>query len=99
MKKTILFVIATALLMLLVSSCKKDKYVVADAIIKNINGDCGYVIYLDFNAFQPRNLPDSLFIDSLPVTISYKLLDQTPECFGDLPVKDMMHIRTIERKQ
>jgi len=98
MKKTILFSIAIALFMLLVSSCKKDKYVVADAIIKNINGDCGYVIYLDFNAFQPRNLPDSLFIDSLPVTISYKLLDQIPECFGDLPVKDMMHLRTIKRK-
>jgi hypothetical protein len=99
MKKIIVLAVAAALAALLFSACNKDKYLIADALVKNINGDCGYVIYLDFNAFQPRNLPDSLMIDSLPVTISYKLLDQVPECYGDLPVKDMMHIRTIERKQ
>lgn len=99
MKKFIVFGATTLLSAVLFSACKKDKYLIADAIVKNINGDCGYVIYLDFNAFQPRNLPDSFMVDSLPVTISYKLLDQVPECYGDLPVKDIMHIRTIERKQ
>lgn len=86
------------IIVLFFSSCKKDNYITADALIKNINGDCGYVIYVDFNAFQPRNLPDSMKVDSLPVTISYKLLDETPECFGDLPVKDIMHLQTIKRK-
>jgi hypothetical protein len=98
MKKSVLFSLV-ALSVLFFSACKKDKYIKADAIIKNINGDCGYVVYLDFNAFQPRNLPDSLFIDSLPVTITYKLLDIVPECYGDFPVKDVMQIQTIQRKQ
>jgi len=85
-------------IVVLFASCKKEKYITTDALIKNINGDCGYVVYVDFNAFQPRNLPDSMKVDSLPVTISYKLLDETPECFGDLPVKNIMHLQTIKRK-
>lgn len=86
------------LMLFILSACKKDEYITADALIKNINGDCGFVVYVDFNAFQPRNLPDSMKVDSLTVTIAYKLLDETPECFGDLPVKDIMHLQTIKRK-
>jgi hypothetical protein len=80
------------------ASCKKDKYTTADALVKDISGDCGFIIYVDFYAYQPRNLPDSMKVDSLPVVITYKLLERAPECFGTVPIEDMMHIQTIKRK-
>jgi hypothetical protein len=87
-----------SLLLVFVASCKKDKYVTADAIVKDISGDCGFIIYVDFYAYQPRNLPDSLKIDSLQVEITYKLLERAPECYGTVPVEDMLHIQHIKRK-
>jgi len=98
MQKSIILFFVFAAILTTLNACKKDKYLESEALIVNVYGDCGYAIYMDFNVFQPRNLPDSLFIDSLPVIISYKLLDRLPECYGVLPIKDMMHLRTIERK-
>jgi len=87
-----------SLLLIFLPSCKKDKYITADAIVKDISGDCGFIIYVDYYAYQPRNLPDSLKIDSLEVTLTYKLLERAPECYGNVPIEDMMHIQNIERK-
>ncbi len=98
MQKSIILLFVFSAILTTLNACKKDKYLESEALIVNVYGDCGYAIYMDFNVFQPRNLPDSLFIDSLPVVISYKLLDRLPECYGVFPIKDVMHIRTIEKK-
>lgn len=80
------------------SACSKNDYITADALVKNIQGDCGFVIYVDYYIYQPRNLPDSLKVDSLPITLTYLLLHRAPECYGTVPVEDMIHIQHIRRK-
>jgi hypothetical protein len=87
-----------SILLLFFSYCKKETYYTKDAIVKDIQGDCGHVIYVDYYIYQPRNLPDSLKIDSLRVTLTFKLLERAPECYGNVPVEDMIHIQHIRRK-
>lgn len=98
MKKYFVLLCASMILMIVASSCNKNKFLKSEnAKIIDIQGDCRFVIQVDFDLFQPRNLPDTLQIDGQLVSITYKLLDRGPQCFGTLPVRDVMHLQTIKR--
>ena len=60
---------------------------------------CGWVLRVGTSDLHPNNLPDSLKISQLPVTVSFKVTSQEFPCGilgrGGLPV---VEITSIKRK-
>jgi hypothetical protein len=69
---------------------------VIDAGLVTADG-CGWVLRVGSSDLHPKNLPDSMKISQLPVTVSFKLTEQEFPCGilgrGGLPVVEITSIK------
>ena len=97
------YIAGAAICLLLVQGfgCKKEDFKV-DVITMHysgdfVNGGCGWILMKDsLNAFQAANLQDSYKVEGQKYTITYKVLEQSPDCTNSLIVKDVVYLHKVE---
>ncbi len=89
-------------MMIAITGCKKEPFTVRTGYVvwsgDFIDGGCGWLI--NFHAdlqYQPRNMPESFEVDSLPVIVTYRDLKNRPDCLNRSDVDGQIYVHKIER--
>lgn len=103
MKRQLLYVclfLAFLLAAVMGTSCNKTDFEESNAVIAYYGdfdqGGCGWVIEIDLKAYQGRNLPDAFKSDQLPVKITYRILENLPDCLNRTDVDGMIYLHKVE---
>lgn len=93
-----LFFLVTA-----IQSCSKDELTTSAGFIINTgsfsSGGCEWIIVTGSDRFQPDNLPDAFkqpAVDSLPVEITYRVVDRTANCPLPQNYSGLIHLNRIK---
>lgn len=82
------------------TSCDKTEFEQSQGVVSYFGdfdqGGCGWVILIDQDAYQGRNLPADFMVDDLPVSLTYKILENTPDCLQRTDVDGMIYIHEIQ---
>ena len=84
MKRQILQLLSIVLLITVSQSCSKESIENSAAIVRQEadfeDGGCSWVLEINFQRYQARNLGDEFKIKNLPVYIYYVRLNEKAEC-------------------
>ena len=62
-------------------------------------GGCGWVIEIGTQAFEGQNIPADYLVDQLPVKLTYKPIQGTPDCVLNTDVNGKIYVHKIEPVQ
>lgn len=83
-----------------IAGCDKEELLQATGMVVYYgdfaSGGCGWVIEIGAEAFETQNLPDALLVDSLPVDITYKVLQNAPDCRNRTDVNGIIYVHKVE---
>jgi hypothetical protein len=93
--------LAIASMLLVSSGCKKEPFLVDTGYVvwtgEFIDGGCGWLVSFPPDIqYQPRNMPDSYLVDSLPVVVTYRDLKNRPDCLNRTDVDGQIYVHKIE---
>ena len=99
--KQIVSLIFFCVVLLYAGSCNKDPYTVADVTVIDTGasntGGCGWVIEVDSTHwYQAVNLPSQYQQQGLQLMITYRQVQNTPNCTNSLYIKGVIDLIKID---
>lgn len=92
--------IATIIAGVCLTGCDKEELLQTSGMVTYYGdfsaGGCGWVIEVGDGAYQAQNLPDAFLIDSLPIDLTYKILQEAPDCRNRNDVFGIIYIHKVE---
>lgn len=82
------------------SSCSKENFR-TDVMYSHYSGDfdkggCGWVLEVDtLNYFEYVNLPAQYEVEGLPLEVTYKIFQDTPDCTNSQFVKGKIYVHKV----
>ena len=82
------------------TSCEKTEFIENTGMVTYYGdfatGGCGWVIEIGTKAYQMQNIPDAYLVDSLPVQLTYRVLEGAPDCLNRTDVNGIIYVHKIE---
>lgn len=93
--------LAITVAVLAAAGCKKEPFSERTGFVvwtgEYIDGGCGWLLSFPPDLqYQPRNLPDTYKVDSLPVTVIYRDLKNRPDCANLTDIDGQVYVHKVE---